>query len=80
MTILGRVLLRPTIFSWLGFFVFYWEKRILVVVVVVFQPAQTSVERAISYPESSGSLFSGKSPGETLGNWNRRLEFYETDV
>ena len=28
------------------------------------------VEKAISYPESSGSLVSGWAPGETLGDWN----------
>ena len=35
---------------------------VVVVVVVAFT--------AISYPEYSGSLTSGWSPGETLGNWN----------
>ena len=36
----------------------------------MLQPEKRTRLAPISYPESTGSLVSGASPGETLGQWN----------
>jgi len=42
---LGRVLLGSTVYGWLGFFVFYWEKPFSGGLVdQLFQPASNQVE------------------------------------
>lgn len=44
--LLGRLLLGPTVFVWLRFFVFYWEKghSLVGLVAQLFQPTQNLIE------------------------------------